>query len=70
LNILDLIHLECSAFTGENIETIFSLMTKNILKKIDEGSLILNENMVMNNIIDIRNEPPKEEAQAGRCSSC
>lgn len=45
-------------------------MTKNILSKIDEGSLILNENIVMTNIIDIRNEQPKQDTQAGRCSNC
>jgi hypothetical protein len=66
-----LIHLECSAFTGENIETIFNIMTKNILKKIDDGNIILNESIAMNNnIIDIRNEIPKEVEQSNRCANC
>jgi hypothetical protein len=63
-----LIHLECSAFTGENIETIFNLITKQIFQKLDDGILLLNEHQPINNIIDIK-EPSQKEDQS-RCSSC
>lgn len=62
---LDLIHLECSAFTGENIENIFNLMTKNILNKIEDGTLVLNENSIMY----IKNEP-NSDGKSSICSSC
>lgn len=65
---IDLIHLECSAFTGENIETIFNLMTKTIIKRIEEGVLIMNENPgLLPNIIDIK---PESIPDKSGCTSC
>jgi len=61
--------LECSAFTGENIENIFNLMTKNIFNKIEDGTLVLNENTILNNVIDIKNES-NNDSNSSICSSC
>lgn len=47
LNIKDILHLECSALTGENIDEIFSLLSKNILGKIDNG--LINPDSIMAN---------------------
>jgi Ras-related protein Rab-4B len=35
--ILDLIHYECSAFTGGNVDEIFTSLTKHIINKIENG---------------------------------
>ena len=35
--ILDLIHFECSAFTGNNVDEIFTSVTKHIINKIENG---------------------------------
>jgi hypothetical protein len=37
-------HFECSAFTGDNVDNIFNMMTKNILKRIEDGIVVLEEN--------------------------
>ena len=36
-NLLDLIHFECSAFTGDNVDEIFTSITKHIMNKIENG---------------------------------
>ena len=66
---IDVIHLECSALTGENIEAIFNLMTKNILNKIEEGTLQLNDNSLMNRIV-IKSETQTEEQRGQYCAKC
>lgn len=66
---LGLIHLECSAYTGENIDTVFHLATKNILKKIEDGILVMNENPVIQNIIEIK-ESSNENQVDNRCGNC
>lgn len=35
--LLDLIHFECSAFSGENIDDIFTTLAKHIMTKVDNG---------------------------------
>jgi hypothetical protein len=32
-----LIHYECSAYTGENLDEIFTSLTKHIINKIENG---------------------------------
>lgn len=32
-----MIHYECSAFTGENIDEIFTSVAKHVINKIDNG---------------------------------
>ncbi len=34
---LDLIHYECSAATGDNVDEIFTSITKHIIHKIENG---------------------------------
>jgi len=66
---IDLIHLECSALTGENIETIFNLMTKNILNKLEEGTIQLNDNQLLNKIV-IKADTPIEDKREQYCANC
>jgi hypothetical protein len=44
-------------------------MAKTILKRIEEGLIILNDNPGIQNLIDIKNDPPKND-NAKYCSSC
>lgn len=37
-------YYECSAFLGEGIEEIFKSASKNIISKIVEGKIVLDEN--------------------------
>lgn len=66
---LDLIHLECSALTGENIETVFNLMAKNILNKVEEGTIQLAENPLLSRIV-IKTEPILDEKNKQYCANC
>ena len=37
---LDLIHFECSAANGDNIDEIFNGMTKHLINKIENGIIM------------------------------
>jgi hypothetical protein len=43
LNSLDCLFLECSAFSGENIEEVFGRLTKQIVSKLDSGEVPLDQ---------------------------
>ena len=62
---LDLIFFECSALDGENVENIFNMVTKNVLKRMEEG--LINSNPIKK--IDIKpfNDNEKDEKK-GYCS--
>lgn len=69
--IIDLLHLECSALNGENIEEAFSLLCKNIIKKIEEGIIVLDDNRLKKLVkptVDEENQ--NEDVNISRCASC
>ena len=37
IELKDLLHFECSAYNGENVDEVFICLTKNIMNKIDNG---------------------------------
>lgn len=63
-------HFECSAFTGENVENIFNMMTKNIVNKVEEGSIILEENKIQPNIISLNTSPQETEIKSYCSGNC
>ena len=68
---IDLLHLECSALNGENIEEAFNLLCKNIIQKIEEGIIVLDDNPLKKLIkptIDEENQ--NDDANKFRCNSC
>lgn len=67
-----LIFFECSAFTGDNIDEAFFVLTKNILKKIEDGNLVLDQNNPFNkgSVFDLKTDKEEENKKATYCSSC
>ncbi len=61
--------MECSALTGENIETVFNLMTKSILNKVEEGAIQLAENPLLSRIV-IKSDPILDENKEQYCAKC
>lgn len=64
--IKDILHLECSALNGENIDEIFSLLSKNILSKIDNG--LINPNSIMANSTFVKTK--KDNLNGNNSLSC
>lgn len=40
INLIDLIHFECSAANGDNIDEIFNGITKHLINKIENGIIM------------------------------
>jgi GTPase SAR1 family protein len=70
--VIDLIHYECSAYTGDNVDEIFNTVTKHIINKIENG-IIEPQSVVSSYTSNIKNvtiEPnKKQEPQTEWCSS-
>jgi len=67
--IKDLMHFECSAVTGENIDNIFHSISKSVITKVDEGIIELDDDRKLREkIIDL--DIPPEEPKKGICQSC
>jgi hypothetical protein len=71
---LDLIHFECSAATGDNIDEVFTSLTKHIINKIENG--IIEPSSVMSsyastvkpiNISDKQKEKERERDKQQLC---
>jgi len=68
---LDLLYLECSALNGENIEEAFNLLGKNIIQKIEEGIIVLDDNPLKKLIKPtIDEEIQNDDANKYKCASC
>ena len=66
-----MLHLECSALNGENIEEAFNLLCKNIIQKIEEGVIVLDDNPLKKLVKPtIEEESQNEDASKSRCASC
>jgi len=68
--ILDLIHFECSALTGLNVDDIFTSISKHILNKLETGtidpsSVIQNYSSLKPVILD-----EKEKTNMKNCNNC
>lgn len=63
-------YMECSALNGDNIEDIFAMASKNILKKIEDGIINLNKETPTKKLVDSSNDPEAIEAQKTYCQSC
>ena len=61
--------MECSALTGENIETVFNLMAKSILNKVEEGAILLAENPLLTRIV-IKSDPLVDDKREQYCAKC
>jgi len=56
---------------GENIEQAFNLICKNIIQKIEDGIIVLDENPLKKLVrAPIEEEIQNEETNKSRCSSC
>lgn len=64
-------HFECSALNGENIEEAFNLLCKNIIQKIEEGVIVLDDNP-LKKLIKPTNEDENisDDTNKSRCASC
>lgn len=62
----ELIHFECSAVTGENIEDVFMKTARTILQKIDDGQIIMEEKRIDNFIINEPKDVPQQTCY-GNC---
>lgn len=69
INIKDILHFDCSALNGENVEEAFYVLCKSILKKIQDGVLNLDDNP-LNNIVTPFVEEEKIEVSKNYCSNC
>ena len=68
---IDLLILECSALNGENIVQAFYLLCKNIIQKIEEGVIVLDDNPLKKLVKpSIEEENQSEDASKSRCASC
>jgi hypothetical protein len=59
----DLLFFECSAYSGDNIENIFHALAKNIMKKLSEGLIEMN-----NNPFPVIQLEKKEEEKSQNCN--
>ncbi len=44
-------------------------MSKTIIKRIEDGTIVLNDNPVLQNIIDIKTDAPKDQNNS-YCANC
>jgi GTPase SAR1 family protein len=64
---IGLIFFECSALDGENVENIFNMVTKNVVKRMEEG--LINSNSDPIKKIDIKVENDEKKKGYCQCSS-
>lgn len=64
----NLLHFECSAFSGENIDEIFASISKHILNKIDNG--IIDSNSVVSSYAREMKKISKEETKKTGSGYC
>ena len=58
-------YFECSAITGENINEAFMKVTKNILIKVNEGKIVLEEKKRIDHFVI--NEENSADNNKGNC---
>ena len=72
---IDLIHFECSAYSGDNVDEIFTSLTKHIINKIENGiiepSSVISSyaNSVKNVNLASATESIKTDSE-WKCNSC
>lgn len=64
----DILYLECSALVGEGVEDIFKTASKNIVNKIENGTIIIDDGKNVNKVIPKKKE--EENTSYTRCSYC
>lgn len=64
----DILYLECSALDGEGVEDIFKTASKNIVNKIENGVIIIDDGKNVNKIIPKKKDD--ETNNYNRCNSC
>ena len=65
----EVMYLECSAFLGDGVEEIFKSASKNLLNKIEEGRINLDDGKNITNKVTII-KPNLNEHQGQYCASC
>ena len=68
--ILDLLHYECSALSGDNIEESFSALCRNILQKIDDGIIQMDDDPLKKFIKPIGELDQENDEQRYQCWKC
>lgn len=73
--LLDLIHFECSAFTGDNVDEIFTSLTKHIINKIENGiiepsSVISSYASTVKNVVLNTSSEKNIVEDEWKCNSC
>lgn len=64
---VDIQYYECSAYTGDGVDEIFMLSSKNIIQKVEAGVIELEDDRhVSNKVVELNTEEPPR----GYCSSC
>lgn len=72
--ILDLIHFECSAYTGDNVDEIFTSLTKHIINKIENGiiepsSVVSSYTNKVKNVVMTNGVENKKNEEDSKCYS-
>ena len=67
---LDLLHYECSALNGENIDEAFNALCRNILQKIDDGIIEMDDDPLKKFIKPIGETDQQTEEQKYQCWQC
>ena len=66
-----MLHFECSALNGENIEEAFNSLCRNIIQKIDDGIIQMDEDPLKKHIKPIgESDQQNEESQKYQCAKC
>jgi hypothetical protein len=70
-----LIHFECSAFTGDNVDEIFTSLTKHIINKIENGiiepsSVISSYASTVKNVNLASSIEKNKSEEEWKCNSC
>lgn len=69
-----MIHFECSAFSGDNVDEIFTSLSKHLMNKIESGiiepSSVISTyaSSVRNLIVDKKKDDTKENEQGMKCA--
>lgn len=66
---LDLMHYECSAYSGEGISEIFNGLTKQILSKIESG-IVDPASVMASGFKSIKIEDDKKNLTSNKKESC
>jgi len=67
---LDLLHFECSALNGENIDEAFNALCRNILQKISDGIIQLDIDPLKKFIKPIGETDQLNDEQKYQCWKC